>query len=231
MKSENKTSRILGAAFLLQAVTSFTSGVFLLKPLTAPGNITEVMVNIANHPLMMRANILGEIITAAGIIFLGAVLFIFLRNQGEKMALTALGLYILEAVLLAASRMEAFSLLRISQEYVSAGASASLLSMGSLALESMSFEYNLAMMGFCIGGILFYYLLDKARIVPRVLSLWGLISAIPLLVATVMAILGYKVSFYVYVPYIPFEFAIGIWILIKGIKTPFIETRSFVGNE
>ena len=57
---------------------------------------------------MMRANILGEIITAAGIIFLGAVLFVTLRNQGEKTALTALGLYILEAVLLAASRMEAF---------------------------------------------------------------------------------------------------------------------------
>ena len=70
------------------------------------------MVKIANNPLLMRANILGEIITAAGIIFLGAVLFVILRKQNEKMALTALGLYILEAVLLAASRMEAFSLLR-----------------------------------------------------------------------------------------------------------------------
>ena len=95
----------------------------------------------------------------------------------------------------------------------------------------MRFEYNLAMMGFCIGGILFYYLLDKARIVPRVLSLWGLISAIPLLVATVVVILGYKVSFFVYVPYIPFEFVIGIWILIKGIKTPSIEKQNFGGNK
>jgi hypothetical protein len=218
MNSENKKSRILGGAFLLQAVTSITCGVFLLKPLLAPGNINEIMVNIANQPMMMRANILGEIITAAGIIFLGAVLFIVLRKQNEKIALTALGLYILEAVLLAASRMEAFTLLRISQEYVTTGPSANLLTIGSLALESMSFEYNLAMMGFCIGGILFYYLLDKARIVPRVISLWGLISAIPLLVATVIVILGYEVSFYIYVPYIPFEFAIGIWILIKGIS-------------
>jgi hypothetical protein len=231
MKLENKKSRILGGAFLLQAVTSFTSGVFLLKPLIVDGNAVESMIKIANNPLLMRANILGEIITAAGIIFLGAVLFVVLRNQGEKMALTALGLYILEAVLLAASRMEAFSLLRISQEYVTAGTSAGLLSMGSLALESMSFEYDLAMMGFCIGGILFYYLLDKARIVPRVLSLWGLISAVPLLVATVMVIFGYQVSFYVYVPYIPFEFVIGIWILIKGINIASNEKNNVVGNE
>jgi hypothetical protein len=226
MKSENKNSRILGGAFLLQAVTSFTSGVFLLKPLIVSGNAGESMIKIANNPMLMRANILGELITAAGIIFLGAVLFVILRNQGEKMALTALGLYILEAVLLAASRMEAFSLLRISQEYVMGGNPANLLTMGSLALESLSFEYNLAMMGFCIGGILFYYLLNKARIVPRVLSLWGLISAIPLLIATVIVILGYKVSFFVYVPYIPFEFVIGIWILIKGIKNPLVESIS-----
>ncbi|MHC1781208.1 MAG: DUF4386 domain-containing protein [Anaerolineaceae bacterium] len=184
------------------------------------GNAGESMIRIANNPLLMRANILGEVITAAGIIFLGAVLFVILRKQNEKLALTALGLYILEAVLLAASRMEAFALLRISREYVTAGPSANLLTMGSLALESLSFEYNLAMMGFCTGAILFYYLLDKARIVPRVISLWGLISVIPLLIATVIVILGYEVSFYIYVPYIPFEFAIGIWILIKGIKTP-----------
>ena len=71
------------------------------------------------------------------------------------------------------------------------------------------------MMGFCIGGILFDYLLDKARIVPRVLSAVGFNIGHPPPVATVIVILGYKVSFYVYVPYIPFEFAIGIWISIK----------------
>jgi hypothetical protein len=61
-------------------------------------------------------------------------------------------------------------------------------------------------------------LLDKARIVPRWLSLWGLITVSFLLIWTLLAILGYEVPFILYLPYVPFEFVIGVWILVKGIK-------------
>ena len=53
------------------------------------------------------------------------------EEQSEKIALVALGFYILEAALLAVSRIEAFSLLRISQEYVIAGQPAYLETMGN----------------------------------------------------------------------------------------------------
>jgi hypothetical protein len=226
MNSDNNTSRVLGAAFLLQAATSLISGLIMKLALTVPGNIIESMINIANNAWLMRVNILGEIITAAGIIFLGAILFITLRKQNEKIALVALGLYILEAALLAASRIEAFSLLRISQEYVTAGHPAYLQAIGNLAFETMNFGYTLLMLAFCLGGILFYYLLDKSRIVPRVLSLWGLITVFPCLIATLFTIFGYEVPFFVYFPYVPFEFAIGIWILVKGIKIPEMKSEN-----
>src|SRR4030043_1144357 len=156
MNSINNTSKILGAAFLLQAITSLISGLIMKLALTVPGNISEIMINIANNALLMRVNILGEIITAAGIIFLGAILFITLRKQNEKIALVALGFYILEAVLLAVSRISAFSLLRISQEYVTAGHPAYLQTIGNLAFETMNFGYTLLMLAFCLGGIVFY---------------------------------------------------------------------------
>ncbi|MEJ2305731.1 MAG: DUF4386 domain-containing protein [Anaerolineales bacterium] len=218
MNNDNKTSRILGAAFLLQFVTSFSSGLFLQPAWIVPGNIGETMLKIENNPWLMRANILLDMLTALGIIFLGAILFISLRKQNEKMALVALGFYILEAALLAASRSEAFSLLRISQEYVSAGQPDYLRTMANLALESMDFlGFTLHMLAFCLGGILFYYLLYKSSIVPRALSLWGLITILPLLIATLLAIFDYQVPFVLAVPYIPFEFVIGVWILVKGI--------------
>jgi hypothetical protein len=184
------------------------------------------MIKIANNAWLMRVNILGEIITALGIIFLGAVLFVVLRKQNEKIALTGLGFYILEAVLLAVSRMDAFSLLRISQEYVAAGNPAYLQMIGNLAFESTNFGYTLLMLAFCPGGILFYYLLYKSDIVPRVLSLWGLITVFPCLVGTLSAILGYELPFFLYFPYVPFEFVIGVWILVKGIKIPEIKSEN-----
>jgi hypothetical protein len=217
MYTINKTSRVLGAAFLLQAITSLTSGMILKLALTVPGNISETMIKIANNAWLMSVNILGEMITALGIIFLGAILFLTLRKQNEKMALVALGFYILEAALLAVSRISAFSLLSISQAYVTAGYPVFLQAMGNLAFESMDFGYTLLMLAFCPGGILFYYLLYKSAIVPRALSLWGLITIFPMLVGTLTAIFGYKLPFAVYLPYVPFEFVIGIWILVKGI--------------
>ena len=38
------------------------------------------------------------------------------------------------------------------------------------------------------------------------------------LVATVLVISGYKVPFLVYVPYVPFEWVVGAWILIAGLR-------------
>jgi hypothetical protein len=57
MKSADVTARVLGIAFLLQAITSLVSGVILKVALTVPGDIARTMSNIANHAGLMRANI------------------------------------------------------------------------------------------------------------------------------------------------------------------------------
>lgn len=217
MNTGSKISKVLGIAFLLQFVTSFSSGVFLRQAWYVPGNISASMLKISNNPWLMRVNILVDMLTALGILFLGAILFVTLRRQNEKIALVALGCYILEAALLAVSRMEAFSLIGISQEYAAAGHPVYLQTMGNLAFESMDFVGStLHMLVFCLGGILFYYLLYQSRAVPRVLSLWGLITIFPMLIATLSAVLGYPLPFILYVPYVPFELVIAVWILIKG---------------
>lgn len=217
MTTVGRTSRVLGVAFLLQFITSFSSGLFLQPAWLVPGDIGATLIKIANNPALMTANILIDMLTALGIIFLGAMLFVSLRQQNEKIALVALGFYILEAALLGASRGDAFSLLHISQEYVAAGQPAILETMGNLALQSMDFVgFTLHMLAFCLGGILFYYLLYRSGIVPRVLSLWGLITVLPLLVATLLGMFGYDVPFVVALPYVPFEFVIGVWIVLRG---------------
>lgn len=217
MNTSNRTSRILSVAFLLQFVTSISSGTFLKQGWFVPGNMQETLFKIAGNPAWFKANILVDVITALGIIFLGVMLFLMLRKQSEILALTALGFYVVEAALLVVSRVEAFALLRISQQFVPAGQPDYLLAMGNLAYEGMDFAGNtLHMLVFCAGAILFYFLLDASRIVPRALSLWGLITVSLLLIWTVLGLFGYAVPFILYLPYVPFELVIGIWLLAKG---------------
>jgi hypothetical protein len=219
MNAFSKTSRVLGLAFLLQFVTSFLSGTLLNPTWLAPGNIGETMAKIADKPWLFQLNILVDMLTAFGIVFLGAQLFLTLQKQSKTIALLAFGLYIIEAALLAASKLPAFSLLRISQEYIANGQSAIFQTLGILALDSMNFVGStLHMLTFGLGAILFYILLYRSGVVPRALSLWGLVTVILVLIATITSLLGSVLPFYVYVPYIPFELAIAIWILVKGIK-------------
>jgi hypothetical protein len=91
--------------------------------------------------------------------------------------------------------------------------------MGQMAFDSMDFVGStLHMLVFCLGGSLFYSLLYKSAGVPRALALWGLITIIPMLVGTITQIFGYTIPFGFYVPYVPFELVIAIWILVKGVK-------------
>jgi hypothetical protein len=218
MNSDKNTVRLLGAAFLLQAVASAVSGLILLQPLIVPGNITESMTNIANNALQMRASIVVEMITAIGIVMIGVLMYVILKKQNRKIAIVAMGLYLVEAAILAVSRIPAFALLRISQESVIAGHPDYLQTLGNLFYESQSFGYDLHMLPFALGATLFYYLFFKSGFLPRILSLWGLIAAPLALIGILFALLGYDVPIFVFLPNLPFELGIGVWLMVKGIR-------------
>jgi hypothetical protein len=220
MNPDRNTVRLLGAAFLLQAVASAVSGLFLLQPLIVSGSIIDSMTNIANNPLQMRASILVEMITAIGIVMLGALLYVTLKKQNGNIALVALGLYLIEAALLAASRIPAFSLLRTSQESVIAGHPDYLQGLGNVFYEAQSFGYDLHMLPFALGATLFYILFFRSGFLPRVLSLWGLIAAPLAFIGTLFSLLGYNVPIFVFLPNLPFELGVGLWLMIKGISKP-----------
>ncbi len=219
MNENHGVSRVLGLAFILQFVTSFSSGVFLMSAWFVPEDMSATMLAIASNPVLLRANVFLDMLTALGVIFLGAVLFLTLRRQNQSIALTALGFYILEAALLAVSRIEAFALLSFSEAY-SAGQPSELLLAGQAAYDAMEFVGGtLHMLAFCLGALLFYFLLFRSRIAPRWMSLWGLITLLPLLIGTVLQLFGHSIPFLFYVPYVPFELVIGVWILIRGVPT------------
>lgn len=214
-----KKNRILGIAFLIQCVTPLIASAVLFNPLIAGDDIIQIMTRVAENPMQMRTAILGEMITALGIIFLGVVLYQLLKRENGIMALTGLGFYILEAVLVIISRSTGFMLLGISQESAMAAHPIYLQSIAGMLLNTIGFYYGLAMLAFSTGAPLFYFLLYRSRMVPSALALWGFVTAIiPCLAATLLSTLGSNVPFFVYLPYAPFEFVIGIWILVKGIR-------------
>jgi len=114
MNSDKNTVRLLGAAFLLQAVAAAV-WTYLLSSLIVTGDISASMTNIANNALQMRASIVVAMITAIGIVMIGVLMYVILKKQNRKIAIVAMGLYLVEAAILAASRISAFSSLSYAQ--------------------------------------------------------------------------------------------------------------------
>ncbi|MBF9015987.1 MULTISPECIES: DUF4386 domain-containing protein [unclassified Oceanispirochaeta] len=213
-----KTTRILGIAFILQFITSFSNGVFI-KPLWfVPDNMEQTLIKIAENSGIYRLGIFLDILTALGVIFLGAVLFITLKPIKKYLSTTAFAFYIFEGTLLAASKIESYKLLLISQDFILNPKYAELLKMAAYSYGSMDYVGNtLHMLIFCIGAMMFYYLLLISAKIPKWISYWGLISLIPLFIGTIAQIFSFSIPFFLYIPYVPFELFIGIWIIVKGI--------------
>ncbi|MFC1787306.1 DUF4386 domain-containing protein [Halobacteriota archaeon] len=232
MNSDKFTPRLLGIMFVFVAVASLLSG-FMLMSLNysmtgPPDNISETMISFSDNPTMVQMSIVGFLIEAVAIVLLTVLLYTTLKTKNKIIARWAFGLWIIEAVFLAVRQINAFSLLYTSQEYVKAGApySSYFQTLGSLFYELMHFSYDVQMVFYCMGGMLFYYLFLKSKYVPKVLSLFGIMAASLGFIGELFALFGYDVPLYVFLPILPFELAIGVWLIVKGFNSSAINSQS-----
>ncbi len=212
--------RLLGAAFLFVVITSLVGGL-LLKSAAGSGSMADVLVNVSQDPTMFRADILVGMMNSTGIVALAGLLYVVLRQQNKPLARIALGLWLVEAIFYAIIQIGLLALIPLSTEFVAAGAPAA-----SYYLTLGDFLYNgiyaqgmtMHMWFYCTGGLIWYYLFYRSSYIPRVISLFGLLAVVLGLGSVVFQLLGYEVSILLSLPLLPFELAIGSWLLFLGIR-------------
>ena len=111
------TIRLLGAAQLLVFAASLLSE-RLLASVVGTGSITDTLVNISKNLTRLRISTLVALINCLAIILLAVMFYIVFKNEYKIIALVALGCFIAEAITLAVSKIGAYSLIPLSQEFV-----------------------------------------------------------------------------------------------------------------
>jgi hypothetical protein len=216
-ESDARIPKYLGAAFIFQFATSLTAG--LLSKSILAGSPSEVLTNISGNLGQMRASLVLFLLTSVGIIVMTSLLYVVLGDQNRAVARVALGLWMAEAVMLAVKTLGIYALVDLSAGPVDAGTPASYReTLGSLSLDFSQHAGQVDMLFFCFGALLWYSVLLRSRIVPRLLPLWGLVAVPLVLVATVLLVWDNSrdLGFALYALYIPFELVLGLWLLIKG---------------
>jgi hypothetical protein len=214
VKIKNGLFIFLGITLFTQAVTALIGGSIFLGPFDSHVINDVTMKTIANSTGVAYISILLQMITAVVIIMLGVAMYQTAGHKNKTMAIVALSLYIFEAILLAVSQVCVFSLVEVSKQYL-VSADTNLFAIGQTLFLGSEFAGKMAMIPFGIGAILFYYLLLKAKILPKWLGLYGLITVPFILVCVPLMAFGINVPFAFLVPYVPFEFFAGVYILIK----------------
>jgi hypothetical protein len=174
------------------------------------------MNSIAGNINSIFVGIFLQIITALVIIVLGAALYRAGSHVSKSVAIVAMSFYLVEAMLLIIDQIMIFSITEISRQFVSTGETA-LINIAKLLFMSKDFSSAISMIPFGFGAILFYYLIMKARVIPKWLAVWGLITIPFVLVGSLLEALGVSVPFMLYIPYIPWEWVAGIYIFIKSL--------------
>jgi len=203
---------LLGISLITQATTALAGGLIGVGPFLDTENVTVAMHSITVNMAGVYAGIFLQIITALVVIALGVALYQAGKHINKTAALIALCFYLAEAFIHVVSQIIVFALAEVSSQFVSGGDTA-LITIGNLLLASRDFCGAIAMIPFGLGAILFYYLILQANIIPKWLGLWGLITVPFILVGYTLQAFGVSVPFALYIPYVPWEWVAGIYIL------------------
>ena len=205
--------QLLGISFFVQASTSLLGGL-LFDGIESETSIATTMSNISNNMLAFNISVLLQFITAIVIIVLGVAIYQTAGHINKTLGIIAMLLYALEASLLVVGQICLIGLMKSSELYLTGGDS-SLLNLGEALLICRHFSGEIAMLPFGIGAILFYYLLMKAKVIPKWLAVWGLVTAPCIMVYFTLGTMGIALPFAICIPYVPFEFFTGIFIILK----------------
>ena len=214
MTDLRKTAGLVGAFFLASNVTFLVGAVLFVEPtLNAPDFLSLAS---ASRPQVV-AGVLLELLNAVAYLGISVLMFPILKNRYESLALGYIGFRIIEFVMQVLTDLSPLALLTLSEEFVLAGApsESSFQILGAVLVAGRNWAFIMVSVFLSMGALLFYSMLFQTKLIPRFISIWGLLGAGIVLVNAIMDMLGYPPGNLGVVMLLN-ELFLGGWLLVKG---------------
>jgi uncharacterized protein DUF4386 len=224
MNSNRKIASMVGILFLTAMVASLLGGAGFIEPsLSAP----DFLAAVSENETQVIIGALLELVNGLAVVGIGVLMFPILKPNNENLARGYLGLRIIESVFCCVIVISPLSIITLSQAYSKAGASdaSSYLAAGALSIAERAVVSNLLIPVFLgLGALVLYYSLFQSKLLPRFISIWGLIAATLILVLNLLLTfnieVGLAIAMISALPIISNEIFLGIWLIVKGFNFP-----------
>lgn len=220
MNTNKRTARVVGALFITATAAPLVGTVAFIDPIL---NAPDFLIGVSANEDRVLIGVLLELITAAAVAGTGIALFPAFRRHNEGLALGYAGGRILEGVTILVAAIGALLLLTLSREYVAGIQDASSFQTSSTLLLAVR-DWSLL-----VGPLLFLgpnslmlnSMFYRSRLVPRFLSVWGLIAAPLVFTAGSLRLFGVitlfsPISGLLVLPIALYEQTLAIWLIVKG---------------
>ena len=210
-----KTAIAIGAIYLAGFVVGIAGNILLQSMLGA----TDPLASVAANSGLVAIGALLWMLAVAGDAAHGILMFPIMKRYGERIAYGYFGARIMDAVFVGVMALLILFQLPLAGEYVKAGASDTsyLQGLSRVLWQAQLYAYHFGMLTVGVAGVMLNYVLYKAQLLPRALSVWGLVGYAVILVGSVFEVMGFNLMLIHTLPGGLWEIFIGgFWLIAKG---------------
>ena len=203
---------ILGAVIGGKVLISLMSS----KPLAGVDMLSLVAANTSQ----LTGGALFTIMMGTSLVAMTVFLYPIFRKDSEELAMgMVLFRGALEGTWYFVTALGFLALVALGNEYVATAAdSAALQSMGSVLYQVQARLAPLGPSFFLIGATCLYVSFYRTRLIPRWLSIWGLIAVVFYMASTLLKFFQVDAGFGFYLEMVmaPQEIVMAVWLIVKG---------------
>jgi hypothetical protein len=225
------TARIVGVLFIIGTVAGVLSAVVTGPVLAGPNPLAEIAAN-------QNQMIVGALLVLTMGLALTLVPVLMFSIFGRQSEALALGYVVFRGGLEGATYLAVVALwlllIALGQQYATVGApdASTFRAFGTMLMEaSDSINLVLTPIIFSLGALVFYVLSYQSRLIPRWLSIWGLVGAALNLALGLSAMFGLPAQLPILeavlaIPIALNEMVLAVWLIAKGLGTSAIRSSS-----
>ncbi len=200
MKTNKTTARTVGVLFLAGMVVYIVGNGLIQSILAAPDHLSTVPAN-------------------SMLLAIGAMLML--------MASAFDAAHIVDSVLLAVGIVFLLLQIPLGREYLKAVPDTSYLqALSTLSIQANLYAYQISMIAVGLAGLMLCYMFYRAKLVPRLVAVWGLVGYATILCGSVLEVLGFDLHLIHTIPGGLWELFIGVWLIAKGFNSSAIASES-----
>lgn len=220
--SLQKIAKIAGISYLLIVIIPMISWIIIDPVITDGEDIKATINNIIAHEVLFRVDTTITILMFVGVVVLALALYEILKTVNKQLAKLSLLWRFAEALVGLLATLSSIILLTLIT------GDNSLTKFGTEQFYALSelllgLYWDVTPVIFILlagGSIIVFFLFLKSRLIPKAISIWGIISYSLVLAGALISLIFSGNAFLILGSQtILFEMLIGFWLLIKGLKT------------